>query len=110
MATEDFQYMVIKFLCHLQEAIDSGGASAMFGSKHTMQPIMQLDTIEDVDRFETELVDATVYERTVASLVGAVGGSNIQQLVVGMVSRLMTNSCQSNYSMVGRKGKKVLSS
>ena len=44
------------------------------------KPILQLNNMEDVNRFEEEIIDQTVYERVVSSLVRIVGGENLKKL------------------------------
>ena len=66
-----------------------------------------MDNFGDFEAFLVELEDPNILEECVESLVRLVGGTDINDIVKGMMNHLMTNAVMSNFSMTGRGSTKT---
>ena len=64
--------------------------------------ITKMNSVEDVNDFNKELVNLVTYEKIVTTLV-KIGGTRLREITVAIMSRLLTNNCMRFFSMKGRK-------
>ena len=99
----EWQYSMYKMLTEIKDIITTGNQDSRIVKSSDVN-ITKMNSVEDVNDFNKELVNLVTYEKIVTTLV-KIGGTSLREITVAIMSRLLTNNCMRFFSMKGRKGK-----
>ena len=90
MGEGEWQYRVYKMLTEIKDIITGNHDSRTVKSSDVN--ITRMNSVEDVNDFNKELINQVTYEKIVTTLV-KLGGTSLPESTVAIMSRLLTNNC-----------------
>ena len=103
MEEGEWQHRVYTILTEIKDIMTTGNHDSRIVKSSDVN-ITKMNSVEDVNDFNKELVNLVTYEKIVTTLV-KIGGTSLREITVAIMSRLLTNNCMRFFSMKGRKGK-----
>ena len=89
-----FQYLVIKLLTEIRDAVKGGQNSSVSIPDEVISE--RMDTIEEVNATDEKLVEKTLF------VLVRIGGGTVTAITKLVLKHLMTNSCMRQYSLTGK--------